>query len=57
METRLALSIIRVPQNKYPVLTNVRTGRDSNPRLVLPNTRFPGEPDRPLRHLSRNFEV
>ena len=40
-----ALSLC-VPGRKW------RTGRDSNPRYRFRHTRFPGVPDRPLRHLS-----
>ena len=48
----LAPSELRLRQIEFPVLAIARTGRDSNPRLAFTNTRFPGVPDRPLRHLS-----
>jgi hypothetical protein len=31
-----------------------RRERDSNPRFPFRNTRFPGVPDKPLLHLSKN---
>ena len=50
----LGPSELRLRQIDNPVLAIARTGRDSNPRLAFTNTRFPGVPDRPLRHLSLN---
>ena len=44
------------PPRRLPAKSLIwRRGRDSNPRLSFPNTRFPGVHLRPLGHLSVNL--